>query len=142
MNSWHNAALKYYAEGMSKADVARRIESEFGLKDMYNTVRCYIYKRRKKSGVLPNQISYLPDEEQAVQPAEKRVVIQNQEPEHYEGKWDGTQTLRFAMMGDTQFGSKYAQITHLHNFYDLCEREGINVKLRDVWQGCGCLRGS
>ncbi len=123
MNTWHNAALKYHAEGMSNKEIAERIESEFGLRDMYNAVRCYIYRQRQKTGEIYQQMSYLPTEE----PVEKtnRVVIQNQEPEHYEGKWDGTQTLRFAIMGDTQFGSKYAQITHLHNFYDLCEREGI-----------------
>ena len=28
-------------------------------------------------------------------------------------------------MGDTQIGSKYAQLTYLHNFYDLCSKEGI-----------------
>jgi UDP-2,3-diacylglucosamine pyrophosphatase LpxH len=28
-------------------------------------------------------------------------------------------------MGDTQFGSKYSQITYLHDFYDLCKKEGI-----------------
>lgn len=112
MKDWHEEALKYFRQGMTKKEVANRIESEFGLFDMYNTVRCYIYKqtkRQKKSKVEDV----------------KRVAIQNQEPEYYEGKWDGTSTLRFAIMGDTQFGSKYAQITHLHNFYDLCEREGI-----------------
>ena len=28
-------------------------------------------------------------------------------------------------MGDTQFGSKYSQITHLHDFYDICVKEGV-----------------
>ena len=28
-------------------------------------------------------------------------------------------------MGDTQINSNYTQITHLHNLYDLYEREGI-----------------
>ena len=30
-------------------------------------------------------------------------------------------------MGDPQFNSKYCQITHLHNFYDICEAEGITT---------------
>lgn len=113
MNTWYERALEYYAQGLSKKEIAEKIEAEFGLTDMYNTVRCYIYKRTRKQKQQPKS------EET------KRVVIQNQEPEHYEGHWDGTQTLRFGLMGDTQFGSKYAQISHLHNFYDLCEREGI-----------------
>ena len=111
MNTWHERALEYYAQGLSKKEVATKIESEFGLTDMYNTVRCYIYKHRRKQKVNPEET--------------KRVVIQNQEPEHHEVNWDGTQTIRFGLMGDTQFGSKHAQISHLHNFYDLCEREGI-----------------
>lgn len=121
MEVWHNKALEYAAQGMSRVEIAKKIEEEFGLSDMYNAVRCYIYRQQKK-GADFEQLSYLPPEEQK---EPKRVVIQNQEPQHYEGKWDGTQTLRFGLMGDTQFGSKYAQISHLHNFYDLCEREGI-----------------
>jgi UDP-2,3-diacylglucosamine pyrophosphatase LpxH len=30
-------------------------------------------------------------------------------------------------MGDTQFGSKYAQLTHLHRFYDICQSEDIKT---------------
>lgn len=125
MNAWHKKALMYDAQGLSKAEIARKIEKEFGLTDMYNTVRCYLYRCRKRAEKQFQQLTYIPTEEPESKIAEKRVVIQNQEPEHFEGKWDGTQTLRFGLMGDTQFGSKYAQITHLHNFYDLCEREGI-----------------
>ena len=111
MNTWQEAALGYSKQGLTRREIADKIESEFGLSNMYNKVKCYLYREAKKPQT--------PVEET------KRVVIQNQEPEHHEGKWDGTTTLRFAVMGDTQFGSKYAQITHLHNFYDLCEREGI-----------------
>lgn len=114
MNKWQEAALKYHDQGMNHKEVSNRIESEFGLSNMYNKVRCYIYRQSKRKEAKKTK---------AQEP--KRVAIQNQEPEYYEGKWDGTSTLRFAIMGDTQFGSKYAQITHLHNFYDLCEREGI-----------------
>ena len=112
METWHESALKYTAQGMNNKEVTKKIESEFGLSNMYNAVRCYIYRHSKKAKAHHSE-------------DQKRVVIQNQEPEHYEGRWDGTTTLRFAIMGDTQFGSKYAQITHLHDFYDLCEREGI-----------------
>lgn len=120
MNTWHKRALYYSAQGLSKKEVAEKIESEFGLTNMYNTVRKYIYRHEKKNTMQFEQLSYLPKEEET-----KRVVIQNQEPQHHAVDWDGTRTLRFGVMGDTQFGSKYAQITHLHNFYDLCEREGI-----------------
>lgn len=108
MNNWHEAALKYSSQGLSHKEVTEKIEAEFGLENMYNAVRCYINRQKQKTGST-----------------EKRVVVQNQEPEKFISNWDGTHTLRFAIMGDTQLGSKYAQLTHLHNFYDICAREGI-----------------
>lgn len=113
MNTWHERALKYAAQGLSNREIADRIQKEFGSDISYNTIKNYIWRNKKRAKTKPEET--------------KRVIIQNQEPQHYEGKWDGTQTLRFGLMGDTQFGSKYAQITHLHNFYDLCEREGITT---------------
>lgn len=107
MNIWHEAALAYASQGLSRKEIAEKIEAEFGLSNMYNAVKAYLNRQKHKNEPV------------------KRVVIQNQEPEYFESKWDGTQTLRFAIMGDTQFGSKYAQITYLHSFYDICAREGI-----------------
>lgn len=113
MNTWKEAALKYEHEGMALKDIVTRIEEEFEVEGYYNRIQRYLHRERKKCKTV------------VVAKPEKRVVIQNQEPEHHEGKWDGTTTLRFAIMGDTQLGSKYTQLTHLHNFYDICEREGI-----------------
>lgn len=111
MASWHQLALECSAAGLNARQVADKIEAEFGLTNMYSTVRSYIYRYKKKNANNINKI--------------KRTVIQNQEPERHNSKWDGCQVLRFAIMGDTQFGSKYAQITYLNDFYDLCAREGI-----------------
>ena len=115
MNTWHKTALEYAAQGMTRKEIARRIEEEFGLANMYEAVRSYIYRQSKKK-------------QTKVEEAEsKRVAIQNQEPEHHTAKWDGTTSIRFAIMGDTQMGSKYAQLTHLHNFYNLCAELGIDT---------------
>jgi hypothetical protein len=112
MKDWQEAALKYDSLGLwSNREIAKMIEKEFGLTNMYHAVRCYIYRNRKKQEVKPKP--------------EKRIAIQNQEPEYHDGKWDGTEIIRFAIMSDTHFGSKYAQITHLHSFYDLCAAQGI-----------------
>ena len=112
MNTWQERALELDAKGLRYKVIVEKIEEEFGLSDMYQKVRCYIYKRTKaKDPIKPEE--------------KKRVVIQNQEPEVHTSKWDGTDILRFAIMGDTQIGSKYTQLTYLHQFYDLCEREGI-----------------
>ena len=56
---------------------------------------------------------------------QKHIAVQNLEPNVVEADWDGTKTIKFGLMGDTQFGSKYAQITYLHEFYDICAKEGI-----------------
>jgi len=115
MADWHERALEYFDRGFSKAEVTRMIEKEFGLSGMYNTVKSYIYRH-----TLKDNKTTTPQHEET-----KRVIVQNQEPEHHDASWDGNKVLRFAIMGDTQFGSKYAQLTYLHEFYDLCVREGI-----------------
>ena len=108
---WHEKAMEYFHQGMNQKEVSRKIESEFGLSNMYGAVRSYIYRQNKKQKFHSEEI--------------KRIAVQNQEPECHKAKWDGTNTIRFAIMGDTQFGSKYAQITYLHDFYDICKNEGI-----------------
>lgn len=107
METWQEAALKYSSEGLKPGEITKKIESKFGLKNMYHKVY-YICKCKFRPKI-----------------EEKRVAIQNQEPERHDGKWDGTETIKFAIMGDTQIGSKYAQLTYLHNFYDLCAEQGI-----------------
>lgn len=39
--------------------------------------------------------------------------------------WRGDKIIRFGLIGDTHFNSKYVQITYLHDFYDICVREGV-----------------
>lgn len=110
MSNWKTLAMKYKSQGLKCKDIAKKIETECGLSGMYKKVRNYIYK---KHPIAASEVE------------EKRVAIQNQEPEHHKAKWDGTDIIRFAVIGDTQIGSKYTQLTHLHNFYNLCEKEGI-----------------
>lgn len=55
----------------------------------------------------------------------KHIAIQNLEPNIVDANWDGTKSITFGLIGDTQFGSKYAQITYLHEFYDICAKEGV-----------------
>lgn len=52
-------------------------------------------------------------------------VSVNYKPTIIDNKWSGASTLKFALMGDTQFGSKYAQLTYLNTFYDICVSEGV-----------------
>lgn len=58
-------------------------------------------------------------------PKKQEPVIENLTPSVVTVNWDGTRTIRFGLMGDTQINSKYTQLTHLHDFYDLCAHEGL-----------------
>lgn len=109
MKDWHDLALEYTKLGFSPKKVQNMIQDELHIELNYKTVKSYIYRHKNDT----------PDIK------EKRVTIQNQEPEHYDAKWDNTKVIKFAIMGDTQIGSKYTQLTYLHEFYDICEREGI-----------------
>lgn len=57
---------------------------------------------------------------------ERRIAIQNLEPKDHIIDWSGNQIIRFGLIGDTQMGSKYAQISYLDEFYKICTLQGIN----------------
>jgi UDP-2,3-diacylglucosamine pyrophosphatase LpxH len=111
MITWQDRALELGKKGLRPIEVANQIEKEFECENMYDKVQKYL-KRHGGNSL-----------EKAA--AAQRIAIQNQEPECYDSNWDGTQTIKFAIMGDTQLGSKYAQISYLHDFYDRCMKEGI-----------------
>ena len=48
MNTWHERALEYDAQGLSKKETTVKIETEFGLTGMYNAVRSYINRQKRK----------------------------------------------------------------------------------------------
>lgn len=71
MASWHEAALRYSDEGNDYSTIAKKIEEEFGLSDMYNKVRCWLYYHRKKHGLY----------KQSANPVDKRRVSYNKNGE-------------------------------------------------------------
>ena len=107
MNNWHELALGYFKSGLKISEITRKLNGNC-INVSYDAVRSYI--RRHKNDISTDT---------------KPVVVQNQEPTVHNPKWNGTTVLKFAIIGDTQLGSKYAQISHLKNFYELCASEGI-----------------
>lgn len=105
--------LKLAALGKRPCDIAAEIAPKMGTsyQDIYDRVQKYVQQYRKSGGEIVKE--------------EKRVAVQNQEPSLFKSIWDGTKTIKIAIMGDTQTGSKHTQWTHLNNFYDICEAEGI-----------------
>lgn len=116
MKTWQELALKYAEEGLKPCDIARKIEDALGTTAMYDKVYAYV----KRHYVKKEEVK-----EQEKTTEKDRVVVQNHEPVHCEYNWNGTKELRFGLIGDTQMGSKYTQLTYLHTFYDLCKQEGI-----------------
>ena len=94
---------------LTRREIAEKINKELGLNLSRDSVKQYLWRHKRDNKNAPKS----------------RVVVQNVEPERIENKWDGTTLIRFGLMGDTQLGSKYAQLTYLHEYYDICEREGI-----------------
>lgn len=107
MNNWHELALGYFKSGLKISEITRKLNGNC-INVSYDAVRSYI--RRHKNDISTET---------------KPIVIQNQEPTVHNPKWNGTTILKFAIIGDTQLGSKYAQISHLKSFYELCASEGI-----------------
>lgn len=114
MNKIKERVLELQKTGMRICEITRIIESEFNCSNMYKKVQGYIRRNKNKAEKNKATVEKL-----------KAVIIQNQEPERHTSKWDGTKIVKFAIMGDTQIGSKYTQLTHLHAFYDLCVESGI-----------------
>lgn len=112
MKDWHQRALELASEGLRAKAIVLKLQEENGGEILnYNTVKSYILKHKNDTTSKPKH--------------EKHIALQNQEPTIHNTNWDGTTLIRFGLMGDTQFGSKYAQITHLHRFYDICANLGI-----------------
>ena len=108
MSIWHNRALELYKKGLTKKKITEVINKEFDLSVSYATVRSFLLYRAKQMKNVEKKYETPP------------VVVQNLEPNHIKNKWDGTRVITFGLMGDTQMGSKYAQISYLHEFAQRC----------------------
>lgn len=71
-------------------------------------------------------IRRLKDSQKAQDVPRNRTVVANVEPDIIEKAWNSDCTsITFGLMGDTQMGSKYTQLTLLNEFYDICAERGI-----------------
>ena len=113
MSVWHNRALELYHKGTKMTEITEIINEEFNLSVPYDSVRSFLRYRTKKLKETAKKLEV------------SKTVLQNLEPNHINNKWDGTTVITFGLMSDTHLGSKYAQITYLHEFYDLCRSWGV-----------------
>lgn len=115
MDDWKSIAEQYYEEGWTVPEITTM------LKNMgYDVTYDQVYNRTKRAfrnkEVSSSSVANKPT---------KNVVVCNQEPKIIDSDWQGEKIIKFGLMGDTQIGSKYAQITLLHALYDIYEKEGI-----------------
>lgn len=110
--AWHKLAIEGVNAGKRACDITREIEEALGLTKMYNRVQKYVKKYANSRKETPKK-------------EEKRIALQNQEPSVSKAIWEGDRVISFGLLGDTQFGSKYSQISHLHKFYDILEIMGV-----------------
>lgn len=78
--------------------------------------------------VMQAYIDDLKEQGYAIEEADGNVKISKTlipQENVFEQSWYGDKVIRFGLCGDNQIGSKYTQITFLHNYYDICEKEGI-----------------
>ena len=115
--SYREKAAELALQGLN----AREISEAVGVD--YQRVRHWL-QRQRQSGKLPKYRST----ETVTRPpkAEKITVVENLIPTEHTADF-GVKTITFGLMGDTQYGSKYAQISHLHTFYDILAERGITT---------------
>lgn len=110
---WKERAKELRVQGLSWLDVTLSVMEEYPEESIS-------YEKVKRLG-------YTGQPKKEKEKAEKPTIIQNQEPVVHRTNWKGNRIIRFGLMGDTQINSKYTQLTHLHNFYDICEEMCVDT---------------
>ena len=119
---WHKEAIELWqkknGEGgrlLNKKEITDRLAAKYdGIN--YNTVKSYIMNHGEDTIGTEKIEPIVP---------KKFIALQSVDADIHKQKWSGNKTIKFGLMGDTQLGSKYTQITHLWDFYQLCKDENI-----------------
>lgn len=117
MTDWHEIAKVFSTNGLTAPQITRELIKLGAFTDIsynkaYDRVRKFL--KRNNKAVANHEV-------------EKKQIVQNYEPSVHSTSWDGTRTIKFGLIGDTQINSKYTQLTYLHDFYDRCVEEDVHV---------------
>lgn len=121
-NDWKSRAIDLAKLNIKPSTITNVIEREFKPTYSHKVLYYKIYRLCKKYGSKCEQTTF--DTIDIQQPGRVKLV-QNQEPEHVDADWNHSKIIKFGLIGDTQLGSKYTQLSYLHDFYDICQAEGI-----------------
>ena len=119
----------YFDVGLNQVKVTDQVAHLMGegsLLQKYERVRKFIQKERNRRIREPVEANMQRAEEKQPKP-EKIKVVQNLEPVVIPSSWVNERTIRFGLIGDTHFNSKWTQITHLHDLYNQYRNAGINT---------------
>lgn len=108
---WKEEAKRLkFGDGLSWNETSKQIQREFFPKESLDKV----HERVRR--FLRDTEEYKMESDRYLEPVEPTIT---------RNKWTGDKIIRFGLCGDTQYNSKYTQITHIHKFYDICQYEGI-----------------
>lgn len=130
LGNWHEVAISMYKTGINKSTIAKTILNHVGVytkqeyRSFYKALANYVDDHKNDVQISIEEFTKIPEPKNPFI-EENHVAIQNLVPKTHDRIWNGNKTIKFGLMGDTQLASKYAQITYLHDFYDLCYNEGI-----------------
>ncbi len=128
---WKDRVLELRANGSSWTQITNYMMGHFPELTEHQA-------RERARGIIRRDSSYTGKKtEKKAEKVKPVEILENKELNIIKDKWDGNKIIRFGLMGDPQLGSKYTQITHLHKYYDICEKEGITkvYNTGDIFDG-------
>lgn len=127
---WHVVSIKLYREGKNSTEVHNDLKNKYGIEVKLTTLRSWLTDHKHDTNAQLEKAlkKCRNNSSKSVVVDQKPVIIESLEPDIFDADWDeGCTTITFGLMGDTQIGSKYTQMTHLNDFYDICAKRGINT---------------
>ena len=125
---WLDDAVRmYFDEKKGYPEIVRILRNHFP-SDMHESqIKEIVRGRVRNTNRYRNEHSVEQPVRQESEKKKQEQVFENLYPEVVSANWRGRKTIKFGLMGDTQINSKYTQLTHLHDFYDVCSRSGIDT---------------
>ena len=118
---------RYY----NRAEIVEKPKPKGGLSDLLKTgakLADIADNLGVSERVAQAHIDDLMDEGQCIECIDdkyKMTRIPVSDAKTFVSKWDGAKIVRFGLLGDKHFGSKFTQIGYMHKAYDIFASEGI-----------------
>lgn len=121
---WKSVAQSLYDEGLTYVEISEVIKEYFPNEPamrVYNKVRS-LFRNNKANKA---KSSHTNKKSEIKASSQNNPITQNFSASISKFNWDGSTTIKFAVVSDTHINNKCTQLSALHNFYDLCYKAGI-----------------